>query len=55
MDPNGATTSDNDDYMSDTYTAVDIRPGFFWILYVEKDFKKILNELISIITFHLSV
>uniref|UniRef100_A0A915PNV1 G patch domain-containing protein 11 n=1 Tax=Setaria digitata TaxID=48799 RepID=A0A915PNV1_9BILA len=27
MDLDGATTSDNDDYMSDTYTTVDLRPG----------------------------
>ncbi|KAL3986325.1 hypothetical protein ACH3XW_42285 [Acanthocheilonema viteae] len=27
LDWNGAATSDDDDYMSDTYTAVDVRPG----------------------------
>ncbi|KAM3716303.1 G patch domain-containing protein [Dirofilaria immitis] len=27
MDPNDATTSDSDDYMSETYTTVDVRPG----------------------------
>lgn len=32
MDSNDATTSDSDDYMSDIYTAVNVRPGLFCIL-----------------------
>lgn len=41
MNWNDATTSSDDDYMSDAYTTVDIRPGLFTL---SLDILKVVNH-----------